>query len=84
MKYMHCLQKCLCVVLLALIVFPFSALAAVENVLESAPVVSLPEKEISETLNTEDSKDYLPSFWNNTVKGSSSEAKHYTPWLTAS
>ena len=84
MKYMHCLQKCLCVVLLALIVFPFSALAAVENVLESAPVVSLPEKEISETLNTEDNKDYLPSFWNNTVKGSSSEAKHYTPWLTAS
>ena len=79
------LRRSLLIVLLVLTLFPFSALAVTENTLETAADISLPENTAEEKpAITVRPKAILPSFWKSSVKGSSSDLQHYSPWLTES
>ena len=61
--------------LLALTLFPFSALALTENALESVPDFSLPEDELAadEAETNSDINPYLPSLWDLPARGTVSE-----------
>ena len=61
--------------LVALTLFPFSALALAENTLESVPDVSLPEDEpaVSEEETVSVDNPYLPDVWDLPARGSASE-----------
>ena len=79
---LHHLMRSLVLVLLVFTLLPFSALAVTENTLETASDITLPEIIGAEESVAGNEQDYLPSFWENTVKGSSSDLSYYTPWMT--